>query len=440
MRARRPAAAAALLLLAACAEPPPGPLPPLEPAPVPAEAAPGTGTPPAPPAPVVTKSPTPPAAAASPPEPVREPETLLVQLLAGGRRASVEVAVDGPWAMLDAEGGTILKEGAVSLRCRIGTEVPASSGKDDQRLAKGGRKVIPRQGQGFSVDGRAYAGSLEAWRGLPDGYPVPLVLRNEVGWGDYLAGVLAAELSPESPPESLRALAVLARSFALTHLEGLSDDPGVHQAYRGKPSAAALPALRAAVASTESLRLASPDGSPLPGFWYHSTCGGRTADASLVFGAPPTRAYGGVVCPHCTSSKYYRWEVEVPEEDLRKAIRFGSPVTDLSVARRSPDGRVVAFRAVAAGGTPKEVPALEIRSALGPNRLRSTFIASVEEVPSPSGKRGAAPRAFLFKGRGWGHGVGLCQVGAMAMAREGRTAEEILAFYYPGTRQVRAAR
>jgi stage II sporulation protein D len=256
---------------------------------------------------------------------------------------------------------------------------------------------------------------------------------------DYLAGVLAGELYPDSPPESLRALAILARSFALAHLEDLTDDPGQHQAYRGVPAATALPALRAAVASTEGLRLVSGDGKPLPGYWYHSTCGGHTADASIVFGAPPTPAYAGVACPHCTESKYYQWETEMPEALVRKALGLQEGVTGLSVVRRSPDGRARTLQARLKGGTARESAALSLRSALGPNLIRSTRLSSIESIPGDV-QGGPVPRAFRFRGRGWGHGVGLCQIGAMTMARAGCPAEEILAFYYPGSRLVRVDR
>ncbi len=344
-------------------------------------------------------------------------------LRAGGPRAAVTLSFEGPGRIEQEKGPRILRAGeGISVRVEAGPGGLAAGGEE---AGVGPLRAVGAREQGFLLDGRPYPGELL----LSPGAGGSLHLVNRVPLEEYVAGVLAGELFPDAPPESLRALAILARSFALAHLDGLTDDPGLHQAYRGRPSAAALSVSAPAVASVRGLRLVAADGAPLPGYWYHSTCGGRTADASLVFGAPPTAAYAGVACGRCTGSKYYEWEGEFTEEEIRAAVRFGSPVAALEIAKRSADGRVLHFRSTAAGGTVREVPALQVRQALGPNRLRSTLLTALE----PVGKAGA-PSAFRVRGRGWGHGVGLCQVGAMAMARSGSRAEEILAFYYPGTK------
>jgi stage II sporulation protein D len=346
-----------------------------------------------------------------------------VILRAGGPRSAVTVSFDGPGRIEQSGGPRIFRAGiGITVRVEAGGRGLVVGGE-----SAGGRplRAVGAEGQGFLLDGRAYAGELI----LSGGDRGRLRLLNRVPLDDYLAGVLAGELFPDAPRESMRALCVLARSFALSHLDGLTDDPGIHQAYHGRPAPGARTATEGAVASTAGLRLTGPRGEPLPNYWYHSTCGGRTADASLVFGAPPTAAYAGVACAHCTTSKYHTWKAEFTEEEVRSALRFGSPVAALEVARRSRDGRVLFLRATAAGGTVREVPALQVRHALGANRLRSTLLTSLE----PVGGRGS-PTGFRVRGRGWGHGVGLCQIGAMTLAREGRTAEEILAFYYPGTK------
>ncbi len=181
-------------------------------------------------------------------------------------------------------------------------------------------------------------------------------------------------------------------------LPDLSDDPGLHQAFRGVPSATVLPVLAAAVAATAGMRLVNGKGGPLPNYWYHSTCGGHTADASAVFGVAATEAYGGVPCARCITSKYWQWEIEVPEKDLRRALRFGSAVVRLEVGSRSIDGRLLTFRATAAGGTVRYVPALSVRQALGANVLRSTlvpapgatFALGTPPLPAPGASRAGA--------------------------------------------------
>ena len=364
-------------------------------------------------------------APAAPPPP--DPGLLSVILAAGPPRRSVRVSIEGPSRVESADGGRIFRAGddlAIALEAR-----PGGLSVDGEDAGAGPVVIRPAAPRGFALEGRRYAGELRATAG-PGG---TLRLENRVSASDYLEGVLAAELFPDSPPEALRAQAILARSYAMLQGAGLTDDPGVHQAYRGRPSAAAAAAVRDAVAATAGLRLVDRKGAPLPNYWYHSTCGGRTADASFVFGVPATEAYSGVPCRSCGDSKYWTWDCEVPEADVRKALRFGSPVARLEIGSRSVDGRVLAFRATAAGGTVRYVPAASVRQSLGGSRLRSTLVSSVEAVAGPGGE----PRAFRFRGRGWGHGVGLCQVGACGLAADGRTASQILALYYPGTRLVR---
>jgi stage II sporulation protein D len=379
----------------------------------------------APPLPAGETAPPPPPA----PLPAKDPALVDVSLDAGGPRKSLRLAVRGGRVLPSAAGpGREGPDFAASVD--VGPDgvlrvdgLPWKGPFLEVEAAAGGR---------IAVGDRAYPGTLRV-APRKDG---TLSVVNRVPFGAYLEGVLAGELFPDAPAEALRALAVLARSFALAHHAELSDDPGRHQAYRGLPAAAVAAVLRKAVEGTAGLRLETRDGKALPNYWYHSTCGGHTAEAAVVFGVPPSEAYGGVPCAHCRPSKFWTWEAEVPEEDLRAALRFGSPVADLTVGGRSMDGRVLTFRAVAAGGTVRFVPALQVRQALGPNRLRSTLVTAVETIGEP----GSPPRAVRFRGRGWGHGVGLCQIGACTLAREGWTAERILGFYYPGARIARSAR
>lgn len=349
-------------------------------------------------------------AAAPPPD----SPSVAIELRAAGVRKIVTLAA-ARGRIEDAATRAILKEGEnVSLQVAGPRAV----------------RLVPAPGNAARVDGLAYPGTVCVTPNA-DG---TLRVVNEAPLDDYVAGVLAGELFPDAPPEALRALAILARSFALLHPGDLSDDPGLHQAYKGIPAAAVQALLRDAVASTAGLRLLDRAGRPLPNYWYHSTCGGHTTEASLVFGVPDTEAYGGVPCAKCAGSKYWRWDAEFPETEIRRALRFGSAVAKLEVGSRSIDGRVLTFRATAAGGTVKYVPAIQVRQSLGANRLRSTFVSSV--VAAGSGD----DMVFRFSGRGWGHGVGLCQMGACALAKEGWPAERILAFYFPGTKVVKAAR
>lgn len=126
------------------------------------------------------------------------------------------------------------------------------------------------------------------------------------------------------------------------------------------------------------------------------------------------------------NSRYYRWEVRLtPEEIARSIARYGSVgrVRDVVPRRLGVSGRVVEL-AISGNQGDLVLTGLKIRWALG---LRENlFVIDRETAPDGSITR------FVFTGKGWGHGVGLCQVGSAGMAQAGATAEAILKHYYTG--------
>jgi stage II sporulation protein D len=132
------------------------------------------------------------------------------------------------------------------------------------------------------------------------------------------------------------------------------------------------------------------------------------------------------------SSRYFRWEVRLSPSELAGAIaRYGSVgrVRDVEIRRIGVSGRVVDLSVIGASG---ELPlkGLKIRWALG--LKENLFVVDRERD-----EKGDVTR-FVFTGKGWGHGVGLCQVGAYGMAQAGASFEQILRHYYTGIRLDRA--
>ncbi len=126
------------------------------------------------------------------------------------------------------------------------------------------------------------------------------------------------------------------------------------------------------------------------------------------------------------SSRYYRWEVRLTPAELEKAVaRYGSVgrVRDVEVRKSGVSGRVVELAVLGSGG---ELPlrGLKIRWALG---LRENLFVVDRERDA----KGGVAR-FVFTGKGWGHGVGLCQIGAYGMAQAGATYDQIVRHYYSG--------
>jgi stage II sporulation protein D len=297
------------------------------------------------------------------------------------------------------------------------------------------------------INGRAYRGIAEILRDRTG-----LTVVNRVGIEAYLAGVVSAEMGRRSSLEeaALRAQAVVSRTYALRHLgrrraQGFDLSATVSdQVYGGVTAETATG--RAAVADTRG-RVLTYNGAPIEAFFY-STCGGRTADGFEVFrGAAqpylrsvPDQAENGSV--YCSISPRYRWHEEWSGGALRATLeRYLPPVTgvrshqvgevtDVRVARRSSSGRVDQL-ALALGGPEIRVDGLAIRQVLRPSSGELLRSNAFNLVATGAGRR---VTHLTIDGMGSGHGVGLCQWGAVGRARAGQGFERILAAYFPGTR------
>jgi stage II sporulation protein D len=127
-----------------------------------------------------------------------------------------------------------------------------------------------------------------------------------------------------------------------------------------------------------------------------------------------------------TGSRYYNWEVRLTPAEVAKAItRYGSVgrVRDIVPTRLGVSGRVVELSVLGSEGQ-LDLKGLRVRWGLG---LRENLFV----VERETGPRGEVEH-FVITGKGWGHGVGLCQVGAFGMAQAGSSFEEIVKHYYTG--------
>jgi stage II sporulation protein D len=285
--------------------------------------------------------------------------------------------------------------------------------------------------ESLSADTRAYRGVMEV---LPaeDGR---ITVVNVVNLEDYLRGVVPNELAPEAFPqlEAQKAQAVAARSYALAHRGDYAAKgydvcaTAACQVYRGIPSE--QPLSDRAVEETRGI-VASWRGRPIHAF-YTSTCGGHTEAGTAVFedGAPYLR---GVACPTeagAPASERERgkpWEIRLgPAQVARSIARYGDvgTVLDLVPTRVGVSGRVVELRVVGSEG---ELDLRGQRIRLGLRLRESLFVLHKETAEANE------ETSFVFTGNGWGHGVGLCQLGASGMARAGASYQDILKHYYTG--------
>ncbi len=147
---------------------------------------------------------------------------------------------------------------------------------------------------------------------------------------------------------------------------------------------------------------------------------------------------GNVTCDYCRDSPEYHWGpvrlacTRITEQLRQKYPKFRSigPIERMEVVERTPGGRPVRLGLYDGSGRGVELEAENFRLAVDPTgrEIRSTFFTPVDE----------ADAIVLTDGRGFGHGIGMCQYGADALARSGRSAAQILTFYYPGSHITRA--
>jgi stage II sporulation protein D len=252
----------------------------------------------------------------------------------------------------------------------------------------------------------------------------------------YVAAVLNAEAAPGEPAESLRALAILARTYALNgshftagpgHLMAELCDSTECQAMRFEPASAAI---EDAAQSTAGETLWYRDHRAE--VFFSQNCGGLTEDAGTVWpnlrGTSYLRSHAD---PYCARRSSAVWHTEVQLEKLNEIAQaegwhLPASIVAARVAERSVSHRALRVVFTGGDGTSAPVSASALRfgigRALGWDRVRS----DAYELVVRNG-------ALVFDGRGHGHGVGLCQEGAEEMATEGKSTREILAFYFPGT-------
>ncbi len=132
------------------------------------------------------------------------------------------------------------------------------------------------------------------------------------------------------------------------------------------------------------------------------------------------------------TADFYRWTVQYTRKELEKLLRkksginFGS-LKAIEPIERGPSGRIIRLKIVGSEYSVIVGKELEIRRWLAPSHLYSSAF-SVQVIMGESDY----PEAFVFHGAGWGHGVGLCQIGAAVMAIKGKSAEQILSHYFLG--------
>jgi stage II sporulation protein D len=383
-------------------------------------------------------------------------------LLAGGTR-TVSVSASGAWQIEERGGAAVLVRGVGRESWRIETSPMgfASSGAsrrallrvagdgDDATPYRPGPFVARPEGVGavLRFDGTSYRGAV--WFVPSDS---GLLVINVLPVDEYLLGVVPHELGTkaEGDLEALKAQAVAARSFALARglerrargslfdLVATQND----QVYGGASAENAMATRAVRETTGDVLRVA---GKVLAAPFF-STCGGRTAEPSEAWagqsGASWARSVSdripGSTAAWCDIAPRAEWRMGFDADDLARALAsvarqrggaVGTRVLDLSVAERSASGRAATVAITTETGR-HEIRGTELRSAL--RGSRGEMVASTAFSVAGAERRGQQLVWLELAGVGYGHGVGLCQWGAIGRARAGQDYRTILRTYYPG--------
>lgn len=366
---------------------------------------------------------------------------------------TVRISSTGRWRFYEADGRTFLARGNANEPWRVehaGRDVRAVRSDGMPTTWKADAIVAAPDDPTASmlVDGKPYRGELRLV-----GTDTGIVVIETVGVEQYLRGVVPLELGDNEPRDSaaIEAQAVAARSYTYTHLAEPEADAydltaGTNdQVYGGVDAETA--AGNAAVAATAGIVITY--GGRVVNAPYHSTCGGETAAPSEVWHSPDepylrpvSDRIPGTDRYYCDISPRFRWTRTLSASQLDAAVarylaRYASvpggnpgPVRDVAVVNRTQSGRVgqLSVRTTLGSYVLRGNDMRYVLRPVGGEILNSTYFSVAVERT----KAGALARLVL-DGRGYGHGVGMCQWGAIGRARAGQDFRTILRTYYPGT-------
>ncbi|WP_291515462.1 SpoIID/LytB domain-containing protein [Bdellovibrio sp. ArHS] len=243
---------------------------------------------------------------------------------------------------------------------------------------------------------------------------------------DYVVGVLASEMPLSWPMESLKAQAVAARSYALAvmnerkeqpyHLESnILDQVFRHVLAEDEKDPLLKKALQA-VKETQGQKLYSANDQVLKAF-FHSDCGGKTTTPKNVWNYGVNT--GVATDSSCPTNPRAHWKLALSKSELHRRLGL-PPIAKIDFIRNVADQRVLKVKVALNDSSEKLISANDFRQKIGFTELRSALFEMKKVGES-----------FVFEGRGFGHGVGLCQWGSRALSRSGLNYQQILSHYYP---------
>lgn len=345
-----------------------------------------------------------------------------VRVLVAENKPSLSITIKGKYTVRTLPSNKIAKIGkglqGVSLTptlrgLRLGTE----------EWAADGLLIEPASDRDLYLGQSRFRGNVSVFKTKTK----TLYAVNRLDIEKYLYGVLHHEVAPWWPMEALKAQAIAARTYAVYQVQVSSlaaydlKSGTSSQVYGG--STTERYRTRKAVDRTAG-QILTYDGKLFPAY-FHATCAGITAGAQELWNINLPPIAGGVKCSFCRISPHFYWQAKVPlsaiEDNLRRNGRIIGRILKLEPVTRTPSQRVGSIKITATEGE-AVIAAKDFRVWVGGELMKSTdFTVEVKEDIAE------------FHGKGWGHGVGLCQWGTLGKSLLGKSFKEILSFYYPSS-------
>jgi stage II sporulation protein D len=281
-------------------------------------------------------------------------------------------------------------------------------------LPSGQTEEIERLTGKVFFNGQSYSGSFDILKDENGLYVI-----NNLPFENYIEGVVASEVGKDWEIEALKAQAVISRTYAIFNKNINTENifhltsTVLHQVYKGDNTD---PLITQAVEGTTG-EILTYEGNPINAL-YHATCEGKTELPEEVW----VESYPYIKSVECNgvNAPYESWQKKFTFDQIRRALEING-ITDIYIDSYTSTGRAKTLKIVTEASE-LEIKATELRKLLGYKALPSTLFSVTKNDTE-----------VIFDGKGYGHGVGLSQWGALEMARKGKTYKEILAHFYPGT-------
>jgi len=346
------------------------------------------------------------------------PELVRVAIVRDSRE--VDLAIHGSYQLRDIPSGNVIGKGNYLVESKvrllehgilIGLKVYPSA-----HLT-----IEPARDASIIIDNRPFRGEVTFIR-TPDNH---ITVVNNINVEDYIKGVLYHEVSHLWPMEALKAQAVAARTYALYSINPAGKPYDVtndiySQVYGGRDSERYRTDL--AVDYTKG-QVLTYNNKIIPAY-FHATCGGMTEDAQELWKLPDIPPLRGVPCGFCQNSPHMHWKKNFRLRSIQDALNLHGykvgVIKDISIVNRDRSERIEDLKITQKNGQELIIKGKDFRDLMGPNVLMSNnYDISMQGY-------------FVnFTGKGWGHGVGMCQWGALGMAKQQFSYRQILAYYYP---------